>query len=99
MRRDNRRANRVCRATVKLFPRLDPRIHIPGVAPHHGDDALETHDLTGASFPAPGPFQRAELRSAEILAVDLQRRCGRHGETLARMPGTPNAEILLNAAR
>ena len=80
---------------VELVPRLAAGIRILGVAPHHGDGALETHDLPGAGFPAPGPFQLAERGRRKIAAVDLQRRCGRHGEALAGTLGAPHAEILI----
>ena len=37
----------------------------------------------------------AERGRRKIVAVDLQRRCGRHGEALAGMLGAPHAEILI----
>ena len=35
----------------------------------------------------------------KIVAVDLQRRCGRHGEALAGTLGAPHAEILIEPFR
>ena len=37
----------------------------------------------------------AERGRRKIVAVDLQRRCGRHGEALAGTLGAPHAEILI----
>ena len=47
-----------------------------GIAPHHGDRALKTRELSGTGFPAPGPFELAELGWREIAQIML-----RDGET------------------
>ncbi len=42
---------------IELVSRPCARVQTLGIAPRHGDSALETHNLPGAGFPAPGPFQ------------------------------------------
>ena len=57
----------------KLVPRPSARVQTGGVAPRHGDSALETHNLPSARFPAPGAFQFVDGGCRKIAAVDLQR--------------------------
>jgi hypothetical protein len=81
--------------SVKLLLCPTARVQAEGVAPHRGDGALETRDLSGTGFPAPGPLELAKLGRRKIAAVDLQQYRSRHGEALVGTSGVPHAEILL----
>ena len=85
--------------SIKLVPRPFARFQTVGVAPRHGDSALEAHNLSGACFPAPGPFQSVDGGRRKIVAIDLQRRCGGHGDAFAGTLGAPHAEILIEPFR
>jgi hypothetical protein len=84
---------------IKLISCPSVWVQILGVAPRYGDSALETRNLSGACFPAPGPFQVVDGGRRKIVAIDLQRRCGGHGDALAGTLGAPHAEILIEPFR
>src|SRR5208337_2976311 len=70
----------------ELLPRFDAGLPGFGVTPYDRDDALKTHRLSRPSYPRPGRFQRVKRGRRQIMVVYSERRRGRHGETLARMP-------------
>src|ERR1700722_15413125 len=56
--------------SFKLVTRPSARVQTLGVAPRHGNSALETHNLPSTRFPAPGAFQFVDGGCRKIAAVD-----------------------------
>ena len=98
MRRDHAAPAQVARS-FQLVQGFLGGIRILGVAADDGNASLEANNLPGAGFPGPRRFHRAEGSGRNILAVDLQRRHGRHGEALPGMLGVPQTKILTRAGR